>query len=463
MSDSLDDGENAMNMKTAIRFHHIITMGLILLLVTYPDISKAHGAATPSPPSSPVKLIFIHHSTGENWLADDNGGLGAALMRNNYFVSDTNYGWGPDSIGDRTDIGNWYEWFRSGASPTYLAALYNENGQNADYSRLEADPGGENTIIMFKSCFPNSNLGGSPDDQPASGENPLRGEDAWSDHMTVGNARGIYMDLLNYFATRRDKLFVAITAPPLSPSETSSTRAANARAFNNWLANEWLKDYPYKNVALFDFYNVLTSNGGNSGVNDAGSPTGNHHRWRNGAPEHTQTVSSDTSAYPSSSDDSHPTQAGNLKATEEFLPMLNWFYSQWKDSVSGSCPTNAPETEITANGKDSALSVHTNENVSISVSFSPGCMSGKAGDLWILASTPFGWFFYDMQVKMFWDSGIKVSSQSPFTEDLNKTILETTLLPEGKYTFYLGFDTVPNNAVDLESLTYDSIEVEVTP
>jgi hypothetical protein len=90
-------------------------------------------------------------------------------------------------------------------------------------------------------------------------------------------------------------------------------------------------------------------------------------------------------------------------------------------------------------------------------------MSGKAGDLWILASTPFGWFFYDMQVKMFWDSGIKVSSQSPFTEDLNKTILETTLLPEGKYTFYLGFDTVPNNAVDLESLTYDSIEVEVTP
>jgi hypothetical protein len=54
-----------------------------------------------------VKLVFVQHSTGENWLADDYGGLGLALGNNNYFVSDTNYGWGPNSIGDRTDILNW--------------------------------------------------------------------------------------------------------------------------------------------------------------------------------------------------------------------------------------------------------------------------------------------------------------------------------------------------------------------
>ena len=40
-------------------------------------------------------------------MADDYGGLGLALGNNNYFVSDTNYGWGPNSIGDRTDILNW--------------------------------------------------------------------------------------------------------------------------------------------------------------------------------------------------------------------------------------------------------------------------------------------------------------------------------------------------------------------
>ena len=61
-------------------------------------------ADDPSPPTAPVKLIFIHHSCGENWLADCDGGLGMALRDNNYFVSDTNYGWGPDGIGDSTDI-----------------------------------------------------------------------------------------------------------------------------------------------------------------------------------------------------------------------------------------------------------------------------------------------------------------------------------------------------------------------
>ena len=105
----------------------------------------------PSPPTQTVKLIFIHHSTGQNWLADDYGGLGQALSNNNYFVSDTNYGWGPDSIGDRTDIPNWPEWFASASTSTYMNALYNESGQNSSYTRTLTDPGGENQIVLFKS------------------------------------------------------------------------------------------------------------------------------------------------------------------------------------------------------------------------------------------------------------------------------------------------------------------------
>ena len=49
-----------------------------------------------APPAAPVKLVFIHHSTGQAWLEDGHGGLGIALRDNNYFVSDTNYGWGPE-------------------------------------------------------------------------------------------------------------------------------------------------------------------------------------------------------------------------------------------------------------------------------------------------------------------------------------------------------------------------------
>ena len=201
-------------------------------------------ADNPNPPEQPVKLIFIHHSTGENWLTDGYGNLGRTLGQNNYFVSDTNYGWGPDAIGDRTDIPNWTEWFASASTPTYMEALFNESGQNASYARSLSDPGGENQIVMFKSCFPNSALEGNLNDPPGDYED-----------MTISGAKYVYNTILGYFATRPDKLFIVITAPPLSDPEYS----ANARAFNQWLLNDWLREnnYSQSNVAVFDFYNEI--------------------------------------------------------------------------------------------------------------------------------------------------------------------------------------------------------------
>lgn len=297
------------------------------------------AADNPVPPASPVKLVFIHHSTGENWLNDENGALGLALMENNYFVSDTNYDWGPDNVGYTTDIGHWWRWFRSPESPTFLSALFAESGQNSwGYSRLDDDPGGENQIVLFKSCFPNSALQGDPEDPvPAIEENPLRGMDAWSEYHTVANAKGIYIDLLEYFRTRQDKLFIAIAAPPLS----DPTWSANARAFNQWLVNDWLRDYPYPNVAVYDFYNVLTTNGGNSDTNDLGRESGNHHRWWNGAIQHKADGDNDSNAdnaeYPTDAwGDDHPTRAGNLKATGEFLEVLNIYYNRWRGTAERS-------------------------------------------------------------------------------------------------------------------------------
>ena len=302
---------------------------------TPPPASAVPGSAT-APPSQPVKLIFLHHSSGENWLNDNNGGLGIALRDNNYFVSDTNYKWGPvanegsDPIGSYTDIGNWWTWFRGPKSTEIMDAVYAESGQHSSYSRLKSDPGGKNRIVMFKSCYPNSNLRGNPGDPvPSIDANPLKGEDSGSAYHTVANAKGIYIDLLPYFQQHQDTLFVVITAPPLS----NAKNAGNARAFNEWLVNDWLKDYPYKNVAVFDFYNVLTTNGGSSKTNDLDRETGNHHRWWNNAVQHTVDTSGgphDTTAYASGSGDDHPSKAGNQKATAEFLPLLNLAYNRWQ-------------------------------------------------------------------------------------------------------------------------------------
>ena len=43
----------------------------------------------------PIKLLFIHHSVGGNWLAHDNGGLVSELNKNKYYVNDITYGWNP--------------------------------------------------------------------------------------------------------------------------------------------------------------------------------------------------------------------------------------------------------------------------------------------------------------------------------------------------------------------------------
>jgi hypothetical protein len=350
--------------------NHFTGMTALLLMFAVIGIPYAvFGADNPDPPSSTVKLIFIHHSTGGNWLADPSdelsGGLGIALRDNNYYVSATNYCWGPvwteqgEGIGSYTNILHWPEWFTGPNRDTIMTAVYTETGQNftdcdggsfGSWSRLSSDPGGENTIVMFKSCFPNSDLYGSPDDEAASSISE------WE--YTVSNVKAVYNNLLTYFQTRQDKLFVVITAPPMSEkgyqlndvSTPASERAANARAFNNWLVNDWLDSYPHKNVAVFDYYNVLTSNGGSSSVNDAGQASGNHHRWQNGAVQHIQTVSNNYSSYPSvvTSDwaDDHPTSAGHRKATAEFVPLLNVFYHRWKDGTSGttSTTTTAPPT-----------------------------------------------------------------------------------------------------------------------
>jgi hypothetical protein len=309
----------------------------VFFLGLIPLISLAGAIGTkeqpPQPPAKPVKLIFIHHSTGMYWLANNHGRLGIALRDNNYFVSDTNYYWGPDSIGSFTDIGHWWTWFRSSRRDIYLNVLFNESNQQSFFSRLAKDPGGENEIILFKSCYPNSQIGGNPNDPPTSGKNPLRGQDAKSKHMTVANVKGIYNDILTYFATRQDKLFIVITAPPLILEWTDASHAANARAVNNWLVNNWLANYPYKNVAVFDFYNVLTSNGGNHNLNDLGWATGNHHRYHNGAIEHLQTVAHNYSSYGTGPDNPHPTAAGDLKATGEFIALLNYYYNRWKGNA----------------------------------------------------------------------------------------------------------------------------------
>lgn len=283
---------------------NIVMVTLVLFLILICSGTAMAADLNTSKPNSTVKLVFIHHSCGSNWLADGNGNLGHNLNLNNYYVTETDYGWDAepgDNLGDRTNTEDWPSWFNNQKMPYVYA-----NNYHSAYSNNIANPGGENQIIMFKSCYPLSEVGNSIDDE-----------------------KNIYNSLLPYFAAHQNKLFVLITPP----GETKVESYIKTRELSNWLVdtnNGWLKNYSGKNVCVFDFYGVL-------------SETGSHHRVVADHVEHVYASNYD-GVSPYHNGDDHPNSVGNQKATTEFLPLLNYAYNVWKNSqgptITGSDPAN---------------------------------------------------------------------------------------------------------------------------
>ncbi len=260
-------------------------------------------------PEKKMRLLFIHHSCGGQLLADlgkddgnaciynshpNGGGLRRLLEANDYEVHEASYS---SEIGENTDIFDWLPKFRN-----KMNKILTCDNQDVFYK-----DGRKNDIIVFKSCFPN-NLFLGKGTAPGNPNGPER---------TVWNAKAAYAALLEEFGKHPSTLFVAVTAPPMSnvipaeplwkvilrqllnktyPDVTKS--GPLAREFNNWLkANDgWLEGYEGHNVAVFDYYDILTGNGRS---NFTAYPTGDQGQ------------------------DSHPSMDGNAEAAKQFIPFLN--------------------------------------------------------------------------------------------------------------------------------------------
>lgn len=277
-------------------------------------------------PGSPVRLVFVHESCGQNWLDTSNGGLGDALSRNRYYVRDTDAPWSaPENsgIGAMTDIGRWFTWFADTTiqdngkerRTNILNALYTTDSRFASYNTTSCpDPGGENQVVLLQSGYFNSNVkeenGTSPSD--------FYGRSCNSEAHTLANCKALYNEILRYMKTREDKLFVMITAPPLLPDYTTPAQAANAWALNQWLVTQWLADanWENRNVYVFDFYNLMTHEE-------------NHHRVTGSTIQYVTSYGDSYAGPYCQGGDNHPTPAGNRKATDEFVLLLNAYYNRW--------------------------------------------------------------------------------------------------------------------------------------
>jgi hypothetical protein len=186
---------------------------------------------------------------------------------------------------------------------------------------------------MFKSCYPNTLLKGHPDDQAAVVKNPILSFTAGSDGHTVANAKRVFNEQLGYFRNHLDKFFVIVTPPPRCELPKNGKIA---RGFSNWLVHDWLKEnsYPYKNVMVFDFYNILTS-GHAANKNDAGEEQGNHHRIWKGKVQHIVQEENNLLVYKQEEGNNHPSPAGLQKASQEFVPLLNYYFNNWKSTKDG--------------------------------------------------------------------------------------------------------------------------------
>lgn len=301
----------------------LITLTLFVLFIfTGMSLASASDLNT-TPPSSTVKLVFIHHSCGGNWLADGNGNLGDELNDNNYYVTETNYGWDAepgDDIGSSTDTSDWPSWFNDDKMPY----VYSNNAHYA-YSNKITDPGGENDIIMFKSCYPCSEVGSSVDDE-----------------------KSYYNTIKDYFEAHPEKLFVLITPP----GEAEVTSYLKTRELCNWLVdseNGWLKDYSGNNILVFDFYGVL-------------SETNSHHRVVGDTIEHVYASNYD-GISPYHNGDDHPNSEGNQKATNEFIPLLNYAYNLWKGVEKLDVTSTDPDNSETNVDPDKVITVTFNEAI----------------------------------------------------------------------------------------------------
>ena len=221
------------------------------------------------------RLLFIHHSCGRIWL--DDGDLRIALFEHGIDVHDATYG---DEIGEQTDLCHWVPKFQQQMDKILSFDFHPDTYYEDDR---------QNDIIMFKSCYPNSNIksdGASPGDPEAR-------------EMTTANYRAVFEELGGVFANHPQKTFIYATAPPLVPSATTPENAARARSFNDWVKTDFVAAYSEKtglsNFLVFDFFNALT------------------------ADDHCLREDYRLNSY---AGDSHPNAAGTRAATEKFVLFL---------------------------------------------------------------------------------------------------------------------------------------------
>jgi hypothetical protein len=214
-----------------MRKHYLWRLVFASVLAVASLLLAVHSNKPAVAQEMPVRVLFMHHSTGGGLIWE--GNLRDLLANRGYELWDHGYneeglvdgsgqwlGINWDVPGDNTDPDGWYHIF----GQTITDPPDNTLSHMLDYD-----------VILFKSCFPASDIDS---------------EERFEEY------RRYYLAIRDVMDQHSDKLFIPFTTPPLVPNSTSPENAARARRWADFLtSDEYLQGHP--NVYVFDFFTYL--------------------------------------------------------------------------------------------------------------------------------------------------------------------------------------------------------------
>ena len=227
-----------------------------------PQAVLDRGSVTADNRGDFTNVIFLHHSTGGALIRE--GGVRELFTAAGFDFWDHNYNRYGLVRPDGSPTGYSYSIPDDNTDPDGLARIFAQRARPLPTNALSGLL--QHEVIVFKSCFPASNL---------TSEAQLQQYKDW------------YLGMRDVMDAHPDRAFVVMSPPPLHPAATTPEDAARARAFADWLTSPaYLDGHP--NVFAFDFFDALAEA-------DPASPEANMLR----------------AAYRPDAVDSHPNQAAN--------------------------------------------------------------------------------------------------------------------------------------------------------
>ena len=385
------------------RWMDLVAAACVMLMVVGGPAMSADAAGL-------TNIFFLHHSVGNGLIEEGNmrNVIAAYNSANGKNFSFWDHGYNGDGLRD--------------ANGNMLGINYgvpDDNTEPAGYARLWTSPDEDATacrnqimanhqVIAFKSCYTASSI---------------------TDASMLEEYKQNYLAMRDFFDQHLEKLFVVITPPPRHRLDTTAEQAGFARQFANWLKSDTFLG-GRANVVCLDLFDALADSDNFLRYTCEGSHTGA---------------------------DSHP----NTMANQVLGPLLASALVYVAAAYQPGPITTPPVATVLANGSRGSVMLSTSDTLVVAVALDAGSYVGQTADLWVLAQTPFGWFYLDCINMQGWRAGAGLTCQGPLGNLAACEILAVSGLPVGTCVFYFAVDTVPDGQLSYDALYYSWVTVNI--